>query len=120
MDDITSAAAGYATSGTVNAFDTATAAAANVQDLPADAALPAANADSAPPTASTDAALPTADAAPPTSDVASPTTDTDVAPRTADVALPTASTASSSRGDSRTQPCWVFTIPPDLPLTENE
>eukprot|EP00061_Rhincodon_typus_P000180 g10805.t1 len=48
-----------------------------------------------------------------------PTADADATPPTADadVAPPTASTASSCREDSSTQPCRVFTIPPDLPLT---
>eukprot|EP00061_Rhincodon_typus_P001989 g16330.t1 len=41
-----------------------------------------------------------------------------VAPPTSDIAPPT--TASSSRGDNSTQSCRVFTIPPDLPLTEDE
>eukprot|EP00061_Rhincodon_typus_P001416 g14741.t1 len=39
---------------------------------------------------------------------------------TANVAAPTASAASSSRVYTSTQPCRVFTIPPDLPLTEDE
>eukprot|EP00061_Rhincodon_typus_P002342 g17274.t1 len=128
-DDVTSSTVGYATSGTVNTIDTAADATASVseanttdtEDAPADTAAAAATntqdllTDSAPPT--TYPAPPTADA-----DVTLPTADTDVTPPTteADVALPTASTASSSSGDCSTQPCRVFTIPPDLPLTEDK
>eukprot|EP00061_Rhincodon_typus_P002439 g17578.t1 len=96
-DDITSAAAGYTTSGTAIAIDTTADATASIsvanttdtEDTPADTA--AAAAYPAPPTADTDATPPTTDA---------------------DVAPPTTSTSSSSRGDSSTQPCRVFTIPP--------
>eukprot|EP00061_Rhincodon_typus_P002721 g18297.t1 len=59
-----------------------------------------------PPTANADVALPTADVILPTADIAPP--DVDIAP-------PIASIASSSRVYSSTQPCRVFTIPPDLP-----
>eukprot|EP00061_Rhincodon_typus_P013395 g39742.t1 len=68
-----------------------------------------------PPTAKTATTPPTANA-----DATPPTTNADVAPPTADVTPPIASTASSSREDSSTQPCRVFTIPPDLLLTEDE
>eukprot|EP00061_Rhincodon_typus_P012659 g38537.t1 len=68
---------------------------------------------------------------PPTADSALPTTGTDATPpitdayatpptANADATSPTASTASSSRGDSNTQPYRVFTIPPDLPLMEDK
>eukprot|EP00061_Rhincodon_typus_P001354 g14555.t1 len=98
MDDVTSAATWYAISSATNVIDTAvdaaasvseadttdiqdaTAAAANIQDLPAYAVLPTA-----------DVSLRNADVSPPDAD--------------ADSAPPTASTASSSRGDSNTQPC---------------
>eukprot|EP00061_Rhincodon_typus_P012796 g38751.t1 len=101
-DDITSAAAGNATSSTANTIDTAADAAASVseanntdiEDAPADAtAAISANIQDLP----ADAAPPTSDITPSTADSAPPTADTDVA-------LPTASTASSSRGDSSTQP----------------
>eukprot|EP00061_Rhincodon_typus_P000520 g11953.t1 len=101
MDDVISAAAGYTTSGTANAIAAdATASISeakntDTEDAPADTAAAAAY----PP--------------PPTADATLPTTNANVAP-------PIASTASSSRGDSSTQPCRVFTIPPDLPLTEDE
>eukprot|EP00061_Rhincodon_typus_P014944 g42339.t1 len=49
----------------------------------------------------------------PTANAARPATD-------ANAALPTSSTASSSRGDSSIQPCQVFIVSPDLPLTEDE
>eukprot|EP00061_Rhincodon_typus_P016045 g44049.t1 len=100
-DDVTSSDAGYATSGTANTIDTASDATASVSeanttDIEVTPAAAATNIQD----------LPT-DSAPPTANATLPTTDADVAP-------PTTSTASSSRGDSSTQPCRVFTIPPDL------
>eukprot|EP00061_Rhincodon_typus_P002782 g18447.t1 len=83
------------------------AAATNIQDLPAYVAPP-----------TTNVAPPTANIAPPTANVAPPTAN--IAPPTANVAPPTTSTASSSRGGRSAQLCRVFTIPPDLPLTEDE
>eukprot|EP00061_Rhincodon_typus_P002299 g17128.t1 len=72
-----------------------------------------AHADATPPTTNVDATLPTTDVN------ATLPTDANVTPPTTDVAPPIVSTASSSRGDSSTQPCRVFTITPDLPLTED-
>eukprot|EP00061_Rhincodon_typus_P000886 g13093.t1 len=118
-DDVTSATAGYPTSGTANAITadaTAFISEANTTDTEdAPTITTAATAYPAPPTA--DAAPPITD-----TDATPPTADADATPPTADanVALPTASTASSSRGDSNTQACRVFTIPPGLPLTEDE
>eukprot|EP00061_Rhincodon_typus_P018423 g47589.t1 len=59
---------------------------------------------------------------PPTADATLPTANANATLSTADanVAPPTASTASNSRGDSNTQSCWVFTITPDLPVTDDE
>eukprot|EP00061_Rhincodon_typus_P003026 g19105.t1 len=95
-DDVTSAAAGYATSSTVNTINTAADAAASISEADTtdiEDAAPAANiqdlpAYAAPPTAEANVSLPTAYHTPPT----------------ADIAPPTASTASSSRGDNSTQP----------------
>eukprot|EP00061_Rhincodon_typus_P001901 g16083.t1 len=94
-DDIISAAAWYATSGTANAINTAADAAASVSK--------ADNTDIEDAAATNIQDLPAY-----------------VAPPTANVALPTTCTASSSRGDCSTQPCRVFTIHPDLPLTEDK
>eukprot|EP00061_Rhincodon_typus_P001245 g14163.t1 len=87
-DDVTSAAARYATSGTGNAIDPAADAATSISE---------ANTDIKVATATNIQDLP-AYVAPPTADVAPPT---------ADIAPPTTSTASSSRGDCSTQPCRV-------------
>eukprot|EP00061_Rhincodon_typus_P013721 g40268.t1 len=93
-DDVTSAATGYTASGTANAIDTAADTATSVSE-----------------TNTTDIEDLPADAAPATANSTLPSTY---------AAPPTASTASSSRGDCSAQPCWVFTIPPDLPLTEDK
>ncbi|XP_059508606.1 uncharacterized protein LOC125460920 [Stegostoma tigrinum] len=88
--------------------DTAAATAANIQDLPTDPAPPTAY--PAPATVEADIAPPAAVAAQPTANVVPTTT----------AAPPTTSRASSSRGVNSTQPCRVFTIPPDCPLTGDE
>eukprot|EP00061_Rhincodon_typus_P003374 g19933.t1 len=88
-DDVTSTATWYATSSTANAIDTAADATTSVSK---------ANTTDIEDTAATKIQDLPAYATPSTDDA-------NVAPPMTDVALPTASTASSSRGDSNTQPC---------------
>eukprot|EP00061_Rhincodon_typus_P010769 g35306.t1 len=100
-DDVTSATAGYPTSGTANANAadaTTSISETNTTDTEDAPTITAAAAYPAPPTADTAPPITDAEATPPTTDATPPTANANATP-------PTASTASSSRGDSSTQPC---------------